>query len=58
MSWCTTWYHHFSCPVVAFSATNDELKAILNDPKGNAMSWLAGVATILILVLMIWRPGS
>jgi len=39
-------------------ASNDELRAILRDPKGNAMSYLAGVSTILILVLMIWKPGS
>ena len=40
------------------NATTDELRALLSDPKGNAMSWLAGAATILILVLMIWKPGS
>ena len=43
---------------VSGDASNDELRALLNDPKGNAMSWLAGAATILILVLMIWKPGS
>lgn len=37
---------------------NEELRAILRDPKGNAISWLAGAATLAILVLMIWRPGS
>jgi uncharacterized membrane protein len=40
------------------NTSTDELRALLADPKGNAMSWLAGVATILILVLMIWKPGS
>ncbi len=39
-------------------ASSDELRALLRDPKGNAMSWLAGIATLLILVLMIWKPGS
>jgi len=39
-------------------ASTAELRALLRDPKGNAMSWLAGVATLLILVLMIWKPGS
>ena len=39
-------------------ASTDELRALLRDPKGNALSWLAGVATVLILVLMIWKPGS
>jgi len=42
----------------AGDASTDELRALLRDPKGNAMSWLAGVATVLILVLMIWKPGS
>jgi uncharacterized membrane protein len=42
----------------AGDATTDELRALLRDPKGNAMSWLAGVATLAILVLMIWKPGS
>jgi len=37
---------------------NEELRAILRDPKGNAISWLAGAATLAILVLMIWKPGS
>ncbi len=36
---------------------DDELRAILRDPRGNAMSWLAGLATLLLLVDMIWKPG-
>ncbi|MGH2977195.1 MAG: DUF2269 family protein, partial [Gaiellaceae bacterium] len=39
-------------------APSDELRALLRDPKGTAVSYLAGAATIAILVLMIWRPGS
>lgn len=39
-------------------ASSGELRALLRDPAGNAMSWLAGLATLLILVLMIWKPGS
>ena len=39
-------------------ATTDELRALLRDRRGNAMSWLAGVATILILVDMFWKPGQ
>jgi uncharacterized membrane protein len=35
----------------------DELRALLRDRRGNALSWLAGVATIAILVLMIWKPA-
>jgi uncharacterized membrane protein len=42
----------------AGDAMTDELRAHLRDPRGNALSWLAGVATIAILVLMIWKPGS
>jgi uncharacterized membrane protein len=37
-------------------ASNDELTALLHDRRGNALSWLAGVATLLILVDMIWKP--
>ena len=36
----------------------DELRALLRDRRGNALSWLAGAATLAILVLMIWKPGS
>jgi uncharacterized membrane protein len=39
-------------------APSDELRAILRDPKGLALSYAAGVATITVLVLMIWKPGS
>ena len=35
---------------------NDELRAILRDPVGSALSYSAGVATLAILVLMIWKP--
>ena len=34
-----------------------ELRALLRDPRGNALSWLAGAATLAILVLMIWKPS-
>jgi uncharacterized membrane protein len=37
-------------------ASNDELKAILADPKGAALSYGAGLATLAILALMIWKP--
>jgi uncharacterized membrane protein len=36
--------------------SNDVLHDLLEDPRGNALSWLAGIATLLILVLMIWKP--
>jgi uncharacterized membrane protein len=42
----------------AGDASSGELRALLRDRKGNAMSWLAGAATLGILVLMIWKPGS
>ena len=40
----------------AGDTTTDELRGLLRDPRGNALSWLAGIATIGILVLMIWKP--
>jgi hypothetical protein len=36
----------------------DELRALLRDPKGLALSYGAGVATLAVLVVMIWKPGS
>jgi uncharacterized membrane protein len=42
----------------AGDTASDDLRALLRDPKGNAISWAAGAATILILALMIWKPGS
>jgi uncharacterized membrane protein len=39
-------------------APSEELHAILCDPRANAVSYLAGAATLAILVLMIWKPGS
>jgi hypothetical protein len=39
-------------------ASNDELRRLLHDTRGNAMSWLAGLATLLILVDMFWKPGA
>jgi uncharacterized membrane protein len=37
-------------------APTDELRALLRDPKGLAISYAAGAATLAILVLMIWKP--
>ena len=42
----------------AGDTSTDELRAILRDPKGLALSYGAGVATLAILVVMIWKPGS
>ena len=33
-----------------------ELRALLRDPKGAAISYAAGAATLAILVLMVWKP--
>jgi uncharacterized membrane protein len=35
-----------------------ELRRVVRDLRGNAPSWLAGVAAVLLLVDMFWRPGS
>jgi hypothetical protein len=37
---------------------SDELRALLRDTKGLLVSNAAGVATLAILVLMIWKPGA
>ncbi len=37
-------------------APSAELRALLRDPTGTAVSYAAGVATLAILVLMIWKP--
>ncbi|HEY2327658.1 MAG TPA: DUF2269 family protein [Gaiellaceae bacterium] len=37
---------------------NAELRAILRDPVGTAMSYGAGAALLAILILMIWKPGQ
>ena len=34
-----------------------ELRARLRDPASLALSWGSGVMVIVILVLMIWKPG-
>jgi hypothetical protein len=39
-------------------APNAELSAQLRDPTRLALSWGSGVLVILILVLMIWKPGA
>jgi uncharacterized membrane protein len=37
---------------------NAELTALARDRGGNLLNYGAGVATLLILVLMIWKPGA
>jgi uncharacterized membrane protein len=39
-------------------APSAELRARLRDPVSLALSWGAGVVVIVILVLMIWKPGA
>jgi uncharacterized membrane protein len=38
--------------------TTDRLRELLRDPVGNGLSWASGLAILLVLVLMIWKPGS
>jgi uncharacterized membrane protein len=38
--------------------STDRLRELLRDPVANGMSWASGVAILLVLVLMIWKPGS
>jgi uncharacterized membrane protein len=35
-----------------------ELRAMVRDPVGNALSYGSGLALLLILILMIWKPGQ
>ena len=35
-----------------------ELRARLRDPKALAVNYAAGIATIAVLVIMVWKPGS
>lgn len=42
----------------AGDTATDELRALLHDRRGNAMNWLAGIATLLLLIDMIWKPGA
>lgn len=37
-------------------APSDELRALLRDPTGTAISYAAGLATLAILAMMIWKP--
>jgi len=39
-------------------APSAELRARAREPIPTAMSWGAGVAFLLVLVLMIWKPGA
>jgi uncharacterized membrane protein len=41
----------------AGDVSDDELRALLVDRRGQALSWLAGLATLLLLVDMVWKPG-
>jgi hypothetical protein len=42
----------------AGDTSDDELRSLLHDRRGNAMSWLAGLAALLLLIDMIWKPGQ
>jgi hypothetical protein len=38
--------------------SSDRLRELLRDPVANALSYTSGIAILLVLVLMIWKPGS
>jgi uncharacterized membrane protein len=42
----------------ADATVTSELRALVRDPVGNAFSYGSGVALVLILILMIWKPGQ
>jgi uncharacterized membrane protein len=37
---------------------NDELRARMRDPVSLALSWGSGAAMVVVLGLMIWKPGA
>ena len=39
-------------------APSDELRTRLRDPVSLALSWGSGLVVIVILILMIWKPGA
>jgi uncharacterized membrane protein len=39
-------------------APSRELTAAVRDPRASALFWGSGAAIILVLVLMIWKPGA
>jgi uncharacterized membrane protein len=42
----------------AGDTATDELRALVRDPKALALNYAAGIATLAVLVVMIWKPGS
>ena len=36
----------------------DELRALIRNPVGNALAYGSGLTFVLVLVLMIWKPGQ
>jgi hypothetical protein len=35
-----------------------ELRALVRDPLGNALAYGSGLTLVVILILMIWKPGQ
>jgi uncharacterized membrane protein len=35
-----------------------ELQALVRDPVGNALAYGSGLVLVLVLILMIWKPGQ
>src|SRR5436190_16815743 len=52
MSWCIIWYHHMTWPVVAFSATYDDVNRFAPGPRPDHGAALPVVNTIM------FRAGS
>jgi len=42
----------------ADDALTPELRALVRDPVGNALAYGSGLTLVLLLVLMIWKPGQ
>ena len=42
----------------AGESVTPELRALVRDPVGNALSYGSGLVLVLILILMIWKPGQ
>lgn len=42
----------------AGDAMTSELRALVRDPVGNALAYGSGVVLLVIVVLMIWKPGQ
>ena len=44
--------------LAAEGGDTDELHRLLDEPAGRAVNYLSGLLVVVILVLMVWRPGG